>query len=522
VNSTHTIYHLARADLLERIRRYSFLVMLGAAVFLGSQIAVNNLGMQLDEYRGEINSAWVGSLMSLMGTFFIGWFGFYLVKGSIAHDRKTGVGQIMAATPLTRFQYLFGKWGSHFAVLTILNLILVITGIGILLLAGENTQFNLFTMLAPFFFITLPTMALIAAVAVLFESIRFLSGGFGNVVYFFLFVIASDSLDKSRLAFGFDPTGMGIFRRSLWAAAEAAYPQFNGGFVIDIQSRLEPVQYIFPWSGVDWTLALVLQRFGLIGIALLLMVVAGKFFDRFEIPDYKRSRAWRKRKAIPTPVRKPDPAVSNITPVQLTPLQPAAKRFIFINLLDAELKNLLSGPRWWWFAVALVLVLAGGVFPPAFTRATLLPLAWVWPISVWSNMGNREIKHNVQQLAFSSAFPLWRQLPAQWLAGFMITFGIGFGAFLGMSMGGDMQGLAAFLSAAIFIPSLALASGVWSASNKLFEVLYIFIWYFGPINHLLGLDYIGTQGSGRPAFFALLSGLLIALAIFGRKRQISS
>ncbi len=522
MNSTHIIYHLARADLLERIRRYSFLIMLGAAVFLGSQVAVNNLGMQLDEYRGVINSAWVGSLMSLMGTFFIGWFGFYLVKGSITHDRKTGVGQIMAATPLTRVLYMFGKWASNFAVLTILNVILVITGIGIQLLAGENTQFNLFTLLTPFIFITLPTMTLIAATAILFESIRFLSGGFGNVVYFFLFVFASDSLDKSQLAFGFDPTGIGIFRRSLWAAAEVAYPHFNGGFVIDIQSRLEPVKYIFHWSGVDWTFDLILQRFGLIGIALLLMVIASIFFDRFELSDYKRSRIWRNRKAIPTPVRKSNPAVSNITPVQLTPMQPSAKRFNFINILDAELKLLLNGPRWWWFAVALALVLASGVAPPTFTRAFLLPLAWVWPISVWSNMGNREIKHNVQQLAFSSAFPLWRQLPAQWLAGFMITFGMGFGAFLSMSMGGDMQGLLAFLSAAIFIPSLALASGIWSGSNKLFEVLYIFIWYFGPINHLLGLDYIGTQGNGRPEFFALLSGLLIALAIFGRTRQISS
>ncbi|HUF38120.1 MAG TPA: hypothetical protein VMN57_06325 [Anaerolineales bacterium] len=89
-------------------------------------------------------------------------------------------------------------------------------------------------------------------------------------------------------------------------------------------------------------------------------------------------------------------------------------------------------------------------------------------------------------------------------------------------MRGDLQGLPAFLSAAIFIPSLALASGVWSGSNKLFEVLYIFIWYLGPINHLLGLDFIGTQDAGRPAFFALCSGLLIALAIFGRTRQISS
>lgn len=520
MNAAHSIYHLTRADLLERVRRYSFLIMLGAAVFLGSQVAVNNLTLQMDEYRGEINSAWVGSLMSLMGTFFIGWLGFYLVKGSIAHDRETGVGQILAATPMTRLLYIFGKWISNFSILTVLNVILVITGIGIQLLAGENTAFNLFAMLAPFIFITLPTMALVAAIAILFESIRFLSGGFGNIVYFFLFVYAADTLDKSQLAFGFDPTGTGIFRRSLWAAAKAAYPNFNGGFAIDIQSRLDSIKYIFHWSGVEWTWVLILQRLTLVGIALLLIGIASVLFDRFEISGYKPRKIWKNRKASPAPTYKTDSAVPVVTSIHLTPLKPSAKRFSFINLLNAELKQPLKGTRWWWFAVAIALAIACGITPPSFTRAFLLPLAWVWPIIVWSSIGNREIKHNVEQIAFSAAFPLQRQLPAQWLAGFLITLGTGFGAFLSMAMAGDTPGLMAFLSAAIFIPSLALAAGVWSRSNKLFEVLYIFIWYLGPVNQLLGLDYIGAQGSGSPEFFIPLTLLLIALAIWGRMRQI--
>ena len=67
--------------------------MLGLAAFLGYQVAIGN-SVQLNEYRGEFNSAWVGSLMSLVTTFFLGWFAFYLVKGSVTRDRKTGVGQM--------------------------------------------------------------------------------------------------------------------------------------------------------------------------------------------------------------------------------------------------------------------------------------------------------------------------------------------------------------------------------------------------------------------------------------------
>jgi len=118
MSTARIIYHLARADFLERVRRYSFLVMLGLVVFLGYQTAIGNMALELGQYRGEYNSAWVGAMMSLIATFFLGWFGFYLVKGSVARDRETGVGQIMATTPLTRPLYLLGKWLSNFAVLT--------------------------------------------------------------------------------------------------------------------------------------------------------------------------------------------------------------------------------------------------------------------------------------------------------------------------------------------------------------------------------------------------------------------
>ena len=199
MNQVRVIYHLARADFLERVRRYSFLIMLGAVVFLGYQAGVGNINVQVGTYRGEYNSAWVGSMMSVIGSLFLGWFGFYLVKGSVARDRETGVGQIMATTPLTRPLYTFGKWLSNFAVLIAMVIILAIAGIAIQFIAGESRQFEILTLLSPFLFITLPALALVAAVAVLFETIGFLQGGFGNVVYFILFIFVfplADSLSQ--------------------------------------------------------------------------------------------------------------------------------------------------------------------------------------------------------------------------------------------------------------------------------------------------------------------------------------
>lgn len=527
MNQMRIIYHLARADFYERVRRYSFLVMLGLVVFLGYQIAIGNMALQLGQYRGEFNSAWVGALMSLNATFFIGWFGFYLVKGSVARDRETGVGQIMATTPLTRPLYMLGKWLSNLAVLMTMVTVLALLGILLQLLKGENTQIDLLAFLTPFIFIVLPLMALVAAFAVLFESIPFLQGGFGNIVYFIAFIVSvpvtMESLSAKYTVF--EPTGIGVLESDMSAAVLAVYPDYNGGF--SLGNNGEEVLGIFTWAGVHWTRDLILARFAFIGLAILLTFLAALFFDRFDPSRTKPRRIKTKASSTDTSTAlstNPLPAaVSSALPaVHLTPLNAASRRFGFINVLLAELKLLLKGQRWWWYAIAGGLIIACFANPASSTRAIVLPLAWAWPVLIWSSLGSRETHHNVQQMTFSSAFPVWRQLPAQWLAGFMVTLLMGVGALLRFTLDGDTTGLLAFFSAAIFIPSLALVSGIWSGTSKLFEILYISALYIGPFNHIPEVDFIGTTGTGRPEFFIPLSLVLIIFALFGKARQVRS
>ena len=528
MSAARVVYHLARADFLERVRRYSFLIMLGLAAFLSYQTAVGNVTMRLDQYRGEFNSAWVGSMMALLSSFFLGWFGFYLVKGSVARDRETGVGQIMATTPLTRPLYTFGKWASNFAVLLAMNIVLAIAGIGIQVLAGENMQLNLPAMLAPFLFITLPMMALVAAVAVLFESIGFLSGGFGNVVYFFLFVFIfplADNLSKTNPAF--EPLGLGLIQQSTGIAAKAAFPEYNGGFVLGdpavadgLGIDLDPASYIFQWNGIDWTADILLKRFALFGIAVLLALTASIFFDRF---DPSRRKPMRRKNAAS--LSTPEPATPSQTlsqPIHLTPLNASTNNFPFVRVLISELKLLIKGQRWWWYAVLIGLFIASLVNTPENVRAFVLPFTWLWPILIWSGMGNREIRHNAHQMVFSSAAPLMRQLPASWLAGFLVTLLTGSGVALKLFGASDGVGLLAWLSAAIFIPSFALALGIWSNSHKLFEVLYITMWYLGPMNKVFAVDYLGANSNGNIGFFIPLSIVLIIIAFIGRARQLQN
>jgi hypothetical protein len=86
---------------------------------------------------------------------------------------------------------------------------------------------------------------------------------------------------------------------------------------------------------------------------------------------------------------------------------------------------------------------------------------------------------------------------------------------------GDSPGLLAWFSGALFIPSLALALGIWSNSQKLFEALYISLWYLA-INRLYAADFLGASGDGNIAFFMPLSLALIVVSFIGRAKQMQN
>jgi hypothetical protein len=404
--------------------------------------------------------------------------------------------------------------------------VLALGAIVIQFLQGENTQINLFVFLSPFIFLVMPLMAIVAASAVLFEAVSFLQGGFGNIVYFFAFIsfiplfMENPTLKQYP---AFEPTGLGLLAGEMGKAVTAIYPEYNGDF--SLGGGFVAATRVFTWDGVQWTPEIIVARFSLIALSILLIFFAAIFFDRFDPSRAKPKRITAQRAASDS-VPAPDSTSQALSTVHLSPLTSSplgnrrANRFSFFNVLMAETKLLLKGQRWWWYVVMAGINIACLVIPSAAVREFALPIAWIWPILVWSTIGNREIHNNVQQMTFSSASPLLRQLPAQWLAGFIVTLLVSIGAIIRLTVTGDSVGLLALLSGALFIPSLALACGVWSGTSKLFEILYMLIWYLGPLNKLMALDYIGSHGNGRPEYFIPLSILLIGFAFIGRSRQI--
>ena len=112
-------------------------------------------------------------------------FAFYNIKSAVERDRTTRVGEIFAATSMRRFDYALGKALSNFLVLGSMAAILFVVAVVMQFVRGESAAFDLGQIAAPFALVVLPTIAMVAAIALLFEMIPWLRGGFGNVALLF-------------------------------------------------------------------------------------------------------------------------------------------------------------------------------------------------------------------------------------------------------------------------------------------------------------------------------------------------
>ena len=548
MSRSRALYHMVRADFLERVRRYSFLLTLGFSVYLGYAVYAGQITLQLDKYRGVDNSAWVGSVICLVASVWLSLVGFYIVKNAIERDRQTRVGQILATTPISKSFYTLSKALSNFAVLAAMVLVLALAALVIHLFHRADPHIDLFALFAPILVLGLSAVAVTAALAVLFESLPVLRGGVGNIFYFFLWiallvfgaVAMENGTAKDEPQPFKDYTGIVTVLGQMQQRVHAIDPQYSNGAQFNV-GGLNPATRTFLWTGLEWTPALLLSRAMLFAIAIGLALLAALFFDRF---DPARGGWFNGKKPKPAPngegheaapaqlagksaqrnaVDLPQPRLSA---AQLPPLpriaSQAGSRTRFFTLVAAELRLLLRGHAWWWYTVAAGLFIACLFSPLDAARSGVLVAAWLWPALIWSQLGTREAQYSTGSLIFSAPRAVPRQLLATYAAGVLVAALTGGGLGLHLLFARDFAGFATWAAGALFIPALALVLGVASGSRKFFEALYTAWWYVGPLHHIRGLDFMGTTpASSTPAAYLAAAALLVLAAYAWRRVRLA-
>ncbi|AMM09129.1 hypothetical protein Salbus254_2622 [Streptomyces albidoflavus] len=509
-----TLAGLTAGDFKDRVRRPVHLVVLLAAVGLGWLAVPPADGrwviLALGEYRGTYTSAYVGVATALAGGLWLTLGGFYVVRKGLARDEETRVGQILAATPARTVLLLAAKFLSNFLVLASMLGVLAVTALCLQLVRGEDRGVDPVALFQPFLVMALPLLALTAAAALLFETVPVLRGGLGNIAWFCVALVVGIKGQSADAPFG--GFGAGPAADSLRAALTEEFGKAGDHtFSLGLTQIPEPLTP-FRWDGFTFGGDFLVSRLLLVAAAVALALLPALWFGRHDPTRGGPADGASPAADAPAPVPAYAPAPAAALALALP--RTAAERGgrTFGRLLAGEVRILAGGVSPWWWAVAAALTVAGLTLPLDAVTGLVLPAVWIWPVLVWSRLGSLPVEHGLEGLLGAYPAPR-RRLLAAWGSGVVLTAVLGVAPLLRMAFAADLPGLAAWLGGVLFIPSLALLLGVVCRTHRVFQVVYLPLWYL-VVNQVAALDFMGAvREAGVPAgptpLFPLLALLLL-------------
>ncbi|MFO7584720.1 MAG: hypothetical protein R6W69_08325 [Anaerolineales bacterium] len=156
---------------------------------------------------------------------------------------------------------------------------------------------------------------------------------------------------------------------------------------------------------------------------------------------------------------------------------------------------------------------------PLETVRALLPIVWLCPLLLWSEMGVRARRYQVEALLLSAPVSLRMQIPAIWAAGVLLDLILGSGALIRFLS--EPLLLPGFFAGALFFPTLALFLGMLTGTERPFQILALIFWHLGPLNGLTIFDITAASdpalAQGIPWFYLSAAPTLLVLSLLARR-----
>jgi hypothetical protein len=502
-----TISALVQADVRIRLRRLSsvvlFLILSATAYLWIPDPASGRALLKIDHGRALYNSAAIGMGTAVLGMLFIGLFGFYVISNSIERDIRSRCGFVIAATPVRSAEYLWGKFLGNVVFLVVFMLGFMISSMTMLLVRGE-ARLEPLVFVRQYALLLPQTIVFVSAVAILFESIPWLSGRLGDVLYFFLWSGCLGAMapilqnaNGPGVAGYFDFTGVGQlfdhFKRSLHMES------------ISIgASPFDAHHAVVVYRGFDFDPQWIAPRAVALGVSLALVGVARVFFHRF---DPARVRATEK--ASRNWLRLLDVAAKPFTRVMFVLWRPSGTSLLSAAWTDA-LMTITSKP--------LVLLVAIGVAVASIASAQALPFVVVAAALAVADVSSRDAQAGTASLIRSAPrlkenFVLWKFLSALWIEFAILAVPIV------RVVATRPRSLLPLLVGVVFICAAATACGVISENPRTFMVIFLTFWYLtvNDRGRTPALDFAGFYANPAAptlTYLALSIGLVIVTAAF--------
>lgn len=492
----------AEAELLQRLRAPATLVAL-LAILAGSSLllppdgrlsSISWTGLDGRARAPLFDSTYAAWGSAVLCAVFLVMAAFYLVTGSLRRDRQSGLGLVLAATPLSSGAFLAGRGLAHAAYLA--SLCLLAVGVTLLrfLWFGAGPLRSLEFVLS-FLLFTLPGVLFISMLTLLWEVTPGLRGRAGLVAWFF-----AGSMILLVLPLGlpaFDPLGLMRLQDLMRAAIAGQGHSLALGLMV---RGVAPERV--PWAGPQVGPLVVAERLLMLAWCLVPLFAARALFDRFD-PARARPLSLRPARGLPE-----GQAAASLGTAALAPLAPSHLRPRLWLSLRAEATLIWLGASWLRWPL-LLSALAGAVAPTAGATAFLLLL-----VPVISEASARERLAGAEApLRSLPGLPRW---PVTWKAGslglFLLALALPMTLRLLVTAPGAALGLALGLAATA---ALCAALGGLSGGGKAWSAVHVLAWY-GAVNHAPFMDFTGgllAPGTGAVVGFGWLLAALLLLGL---------
>ena len=509
-------FSIIKADYLQRFRSYTFIISLIVSVLIAYSFAptenANYTTISVGQYVGFNNAAWIGHITAIMASTFLWLIGFYLINNGIRRDKETGVGQIIATTAVTNFQYLLSKSFSNFLVLLTITAIIFLMALGLVIIRGNNYEFNISQFLLPYLFTTLPSLFFLSAFTILLEVIFGSRTNLLNVTFFFLFAatIAITNANSNINLQWLDPLGIKFLTNEILSFVKvlSSEPNLNISVGFNLHTANEVKHFLY--EGSHFSVTYILSRLLWVLMAFVVLKLSAILFNRFDT----KVAATTKKKILSTIQLENETKVDRIK----TEIIKVETNFGIYPLIKTEFIMLLrKGPKWFWIVNASIFILLFLV-PLDVALKRGLPIFWFLQINRWADLSTKEIFFGTDTFIYSTYKPLQRLLVSQILAGIILAILLAMPVLISLIFNSQFLKIPEVILGAVILVSCAVCSGIVWRGKRFFEIVLFMTTYFS-IQGAYFLDYWGGNYSSINyiAFQILIILFLISTSFLTRQ-----
>jgi len=501
---------IVAADVRIRFRRLSTLivfVLLSSCAYLWVPDArTGRTLLEIDGKRAIYNSAAIGMGTAAMAAIFVGLIGYYVISNALRRDVATRCGFVLASTGMRSSEYLAGKFLGNVAFLATFVGGFMRTSMGMLVLRGE-ARLEPLIFAQQYFYLVTPAIFFVSAIAILFESVPWLSGRFGDVVYFLVWCMSiglTGIAEAQHLRIGpaawFDVSGTAYLFNVLRIT--------TGTNSISIgASSFDAAKGTMVFPGLTMPAEWIVPRIACALLCIPILALALVFFHRFDPARVRLSgkarRNWiGKLNGLARPLARLVTGAFEAMPVgRSSPLLRA-------SLADAVL-TLTAFP----IALAAIVAIAIAALATRGANAAhvVLPVAFAAAAIAVAGIASREAESGTTALV--AAAPLLQPRFVVWKLLTSLVVALAFLAVpLAVVSVANAAAIAPMLIGVLFVCSAATALGAISTNAKSFLVLFLMFWYvvLNDAGRNPGLDFGGFYGHTTPVIAIAYLGAAIA------------